>query len=123
MRLVPRQRLRAPFRCGEEMKTPEGYEKDDIRAFLNQSGAWHLVTQNLGYGKSGVPDIVACIPRLITADMVGSRLGLFAGVEVKREGKGPTVIQDKRMNEIWGASGLACWGTAARVIPILKSWL
>jgi Holliday junction resolvase len=62
-----------------------------------------------GFGKSGVPDIVACIN------------GKFVSIEVKREGKEPTALQWQRMAEIDLAGGFAYWGTAARVIPLLKN--
>jgi Holliday junction resolvase len=102
------------------MRTPEGFEKDDICKFLVGLGAWHFRPFMSGYGKSGVPDIVACVPVMITADMVGMRVGVFTSIEIKREGKEPTKLQDTRINEIKDSGGFPCWGTAERVIPILK---
>jgi hypothetical protein len=102
------------------MRTPESWEKDDICKFLVGLGAWFFRPLMAGYGKSGVPDIVACVPITIEAHMVGMRIGVFVGVEVKREGKGPTPLQIARMVEISEAGGYACAGTAERVIPILK---
>jgi hypothetical protein len=64
-----------------------------------------------GYGKSGVPDIVACIE------------GRFWGIEVKREGKAATVLQRRRMDEIEAAGGLAVCGTQEVVIGRIKAWL
>lgn len=107
------------------MRTPEGYEKDDICKYLVSQTAWHFRPFMSGYGKSGVPDIVACVPMTITADMVGMRVGVFTSIEVKREDKKPTKLQDARMDEIKYSGGFAIWGTAERVIPILKAlpWL
>jgi hypothetical protein len=102
------------------MKTPESYEKAEIKKYLVSIGAWHFSPYMAGYGKSGVPDIVACVPVTIEAHMVGMRIGVFVGVEVKRNGKTPTALQTSRMGEIQDAGGFACWGTAERVIPILK---
>ena len=91
-----------------QMKTPESYEKDEICKYLVSQAAWFFRPFMSGYGKAGVPDIVCCIN------------GKFVSIEVKREGKEPTALQEARMKEIREAGGFACWGTAERVIPILK---
>jgi len=91
------------------MKTPEGYEKDEICKYLDSIGAWYYRPYMAGYGKSGMSDIVACID------------GLFWAIEVKREGKAPTKIQRQRMDEIEKAGGYAVAGPAACVIPHLKA--
>ena len=93
------------------MKTPESYEKDDICKYLVSQAAWYFRPYQAGYGKSGVPDIVACIR------------GRFFAIEVKREGKEPTVLQKQRMFEIRDADGTALAGTAAVVIEALKKAL
>ena len=102
------------------MRTPESFEKDDICKYLVSQAAWYFWPYQAGYGKSGVPDIVACVPLTITAEMVGMRVGVFTSIEVKREGKEPTKLQDARMTEIRDSSGFACWGTSEKVIPELK---
>ena len=93
------------------MKTPEGYEKDDICKYLDSIGAWYCKPFMAGYGKRGVPDIIACVN------------GVFWGIEVKREGKDPTMIQHRRMEEIWQAGGRATAGTADKVIRRISAWL
>ena len=93
------------------MKTPEGYEKDEIKAYLKEIGAWFTLPYMAGFGKSGVPDIIACID------------GCFWGIEVKREGKEPTPLQLQRMTEIERAGGVAVAGTAERVIAFIKAAL
>lgn len=105
------------------MKTPESYEKDDTCAYLKSQGAWYFRAAMNGYGKSGVPDIIACVPRIITPAMVGMRFGAFVGVESKREGKEPTPIQYRRIEEISHASGIALWGTANKVMLDLHNVL
>lgn len=90
------------------MKTPEGYEKAEICKYLDSIGAWYFKPYMAGFGKAGVPDIVACLN------------GRLIGIEVKRENKIPTVIQEKRMQEIRDAGGLAFWGTATKVIGQLE---
>lgn len=93
------------------MKTPESYEKDEIKKFLRSIRAWYFMPLMAGFGKSGVPDIVACIK------------GTFWGIEVKRKGKTPTVLQTRRMEEIIHAGGKIAWGPAEKVIPEIKAWL
>ena len=96
------------------MKTPEGYEKDDIDKFLKFLGperCWSFKPYMAGFGKSGVPDYCLCLN------------GAFWGVEVKRAGKEPTVIQERRMIEIRSAGGHAVAGTAEVVIHALREWL
>ena len=93
------------------MKTPEGYEKDKIKKYLDSIGAWYFCPYMAGFGKRGVPDIVACI------------YGRFWGIEVKREGKKPTPIQRRRMDEIIKEGGNVSAGTAAQVIAQLEHWL
>lgn len=92
-----------------KMKTAESYEKDEICKYLISQDAWFFRPFMSGYGKSGVPDIIACIR------------GRLVSIEVKREGKEPTKLQWQRIQEIRAAGGFACWGTAERVIPVLKN--
>lgn len=92
------------------MKTPEGYEKADIKKYLDKIGAWHFSPYSAGFGKSGVSDIIACID------------GVFWAMEVKREGKEPTILQYKRIKEIIEAGGCATWGTADKVIGEIENW-
>ena len=96
------------------MRTPEGYEKDDIDKFLKKLGperCWFFNPYMAGYGKSGVSDKVVCL------------LGTFWSIEVTRPGKEPTVIQRRRMDEVQRAGGRAVAGTAEVVIQALKDWL
>ncbi len=92
------------------MKTPEAYEKAEICKYLDSIGAWYCKPATYGFGKSGVPDIIACLH------------GEFFAIEVKREGKAPTTLQKRRMDEIRDAGGVAFWGTAEKVIVELADW-
>ena len=94
---------------GNAVKTPEGYEKDDICKYLDSIGAWYFKPFMAGYGKRGVPDIVACIN------------GRFVGIEVKREGGVLTMMQLRRLEAIGAAGGGTTWGTAEKVIRELKA--
>lgn len=93
------------------MKTPEGYEKDDICKYLDSIGAWYFKPFMAGYGKRGVPDIVASV------------YGRLWGIEVKREGKVPTPIQIKRMADIKRSGAFVAWGTAKKVIAELEVFI
>jgi Holliday junction resolvase len=93
------------------MRTPESYEKAEICKYLDSIGAWYFKPMMNGFGKAGVPDIVACYQ------------GRFIGVEVKREGKEPTPIQNRRLNEIRTHRGIGVAGTAKQVISYLNELL
>lgn len=92
------------------MMSPEGFEKKAISKHLDKLGCFYFKPAMNGFGKSGVPDIVVCLD------------GYFIGIEVKRENKKPTPIQERRMAEIRKAGGVAFWGTAAKVIFELEEW-
>lgn len=93
-----------------KMQTPESYEKADIKKHLKAIGAWYCLPTTYGRGQSGTPDIVACIR------------GQFWGLEVKREGKAPTPLQNARMAEIELRGGKTAWGTAQKVIREIEAW-
>lgn len=75
------------------MKTPEGYEKDDIDKYLKAIGAYVVKPATFGYGASGHSDRVCCID------------GAFFVIEAKREDKTPTAIQNLRLEEVRKAGG------------------
>lgn len=92
------------------MKTPESYEKQAIKKYLDSLAmCWHMSPTTFGYGASGNPDIVVCLG------------GRFIGIEVKREGKQPTPVQIRRMEQISAAGGVAFWGTAEKVLRDIKN--
>ncbi len=93
------------------MHTPEWHEKHAIAKYLDSISAWHFKPTTMGFGGSGVPDIVGCYQ------------GQFFSIEVKREGKEPSKLQEKRLEQIALAGGAGFWGTADRVIPALKAWV
>lgn len=93
------------------MMTPEGWEKKDLDTFLDEIGAYVVKPATGGYGASGHADRICCIQ------------GMFFSCEVKREGKGPTVLQTRRMEEVEKAGGFAVAGTAAVIIAFIKTAL
>lgn len=93
------------------MHSPEWYEKRDICVYLDSINAWYFKPTTHGFGGSGVPDIIFCYN------------GQFGSIEVKREGKEPTKLQEKRMEEIAKVGGATFWGTAERVVPAIQEWI
>jgi Holliday junction resolvase len=75
------------------MTTPETKVKKAVTKILDTHGAYHFFPATHGYGRSGVPDIVACYR------------GKFIGIECKA-GKGvPTALQLKELRLIDEAGG------------------
>jgi len=91
------------------MRSPEGVEKDAIKKYLTANGFWFFSPSMTGFGGSGVPDLVGC------------KDSKFFAIEVKRPGKAPTPIQQRRMAEIQKHGGLAVAGDAPAVIMQLKA--
>lgn len=77
--------------------TPEKKVKEEIKLFLEDIGAWFFMTIPMGYGRKGIPDIIACYK------------GVFIAIEVKAPGKENTltVWQDKELHAILDAGGYA----------------
>lgn len=63
-----------------------------------------------GFGKGGIPDIIGCYK------------GRFFSIEVKREDRIPTKLQNQRMWEIAQAGGKVFWGTSVKVIKEFELW-
>ena len=82
--------------------------KKEIKTMLADLNAWQFMPmQNMG--QSGVPDHIACVPKVITPDMVGKVVGLFVGIEAKALGKTPTPLQLHQLEGIEFAGGLAMY--------------
>jgi hypothetical protein len=90
------------------MLSPEGWEKKELDAYLDSIGAYVIKPMTGGFGGSGHGDRICCID------------GIFVSIEVKREGKEPTPIQWRRIEEVEAAGGFAFWGTAAKIIGDMK---
>ena len=77
------------------MTTPETKVKKAVTKILDSYGAYHFFPATHGYGRSGVPDIVACYK------------GKFIGIECKA-GKGvPTALQLRELMLIDKAGGIS----------------
>lgn len=75
--------------------TPERKVKDKVVALLKQYGAYHFMPPSNGFGRAGIPDIIACFH------------GRFIAIECKA-GKGKTTaLQDRELERIDAAGGVA----------------
>jgi hypothetical protein len=75
--------------------TPESKVKKQVVAILKQFGVYFFYPVTGGYGRSGVPDIVACWK------------GRFIGIECKAKGGVPTALQMKNLLEISDKQGIS----------------
>ena len=92
--------------------TPEAKVKKKVVAMLKEAGAYYFYPVTGGYGRSGVPDIIACLG------------GKFIGIECKAGKNKATALQLKELNDIKQAGGLSCVineETIPHVIQLLDS--
>ena len=73
--------------------TPEGKVKKQVKKILDDLGAYHFSPMMDGFGRSGVPDIIACYK------------GMFIGIECKAGKNEPTMLQKHNMDLIRKAGG------------------
>jgi len=75
--------------------TPEAKVKQRVRILLEAKGAWHFMPVSNGMGRHGIPDIIACYN------------GRFLAIECKA-GKGhTTALQERELERINAANGIA----------------
>jgi len=77
------------------MATPEKAVKAKVKAVLESEGVYYFMPPANGFGRSGVPDIVACVN------------GLFLGIECKANGNKPTALQIREIEAIRRSNGVA----------------
>lgn len=77
--------------------TPEKKVKDAVTKVLKQRGAYYFFPVTGGFGRSGIPDIIACYK------------GNFVAIECKSGKNKPTALQNSEMNKINDAKGVAVW--------------
>lgn len=76
-------------------RTPEAAVKAKVVAVLKDEGVYYFFPATHGYGRSGVPDIIACVN------------GLFVGIECKAGNNKPTALQVRELERIRQANGCA----------------
>ena len=75
--------------------TPEAKVKKKVKKILDDIGAYHFSPMTAGFGRSGVPDIIACYK------------GRFIGIECKAGDNKPTLLQLRNIEDIKRNQGLA----------------
>ena len=76
-------------------QTPEKKVKDKVVGILKDEGVYYFFPATYGYGRSGVPDIIACAS------------GYFVGIECKAGKNKPTALQVRELEAIRAARGVA----------------
>lgn len=76
-------------------QTPEKKVKTKVEAVLKSEAVYYFFPATHGYGRSGVPDIIACVN------------GRFLAVECKAGGNKPTALQVRELERIRNANGVA----------------
>lgn len=76
-------------------QTPEAKVKAAVRKLLDTHGAYYFSPVTGGFGKSGVPDIIACFH------------GQFIGIECKAGDNQPTALQLRELANIREHEGIA----------------
>ena len=76
-------------------QTPEKRVKTKVESVLKGEGAYYFFPATHGYGRSGVPDIIACVN------------GRFLAIECKAGGNKPTALQVREIENIRSAGGVA----------------
>ncbi len=95
-------------------QTPEKAVKDKVVTILKQEGVYYFFPATHGYGRSGVPDIVACVQ------------GAFLGIECKAGKNKPTALQVRELERIRTAGGSAIvaneenWDMVRALVRVLK---
>lgn len=95
------------------MKT-EANIKTEICQYLNSIGAYYFRPMTMGYGRSGIPDIVGCLPG-----------GLFIGIEVKNAKGLPSPWQAGELRQIDARKGVGILARSVEdveriVAPLLR---
>jgi Holliday junction resolvase len=75
--------------------TPEKKVKAKVVEILKAHGAYYFFPSTFGMGRSGVPDIVCCYK------------GKFIAIECKANGNKTTALQDREIELIKKAGGVA----------------
>ena len=76
-------------------QTPEKKVKDAVTKILRAWDAYYFFPATGGYGRSGVPDIIACYK------------GYFMGIECKAGTRQLTKLQERELERITAAGGFA----------------
>ena len=73
--------------------TPEAKVKKRVREMLDKLGVYHFMPPANGFGRAGIPDIIACMD------------GHFIAIECKAGSGKTTALQERELNRIHNAGG------------------
>lgn len=88
--------------------TPESKVKAQVKRILDAHDVYYFPPATGGYGRSGVPDIVGC------------HRGRFLGIEVKAGSNEPTALQQRELQRIRDAGGIALWVNENTLVELEK---
>ena len=77
--------------------TPEAKVKLNIKMILKTHGVYWAMPVGTGYGNSGIPDFLCCVPPH----------GRFLAIEAKANGGKTTALQNKNLADIENVGGYA----------------
>lgn len=75
--------------------TPEKKVKDAVKKMLDAAGAYHFFAFMVGFGRSGIPDIICCVN------------GKFLAIECKAGKNTTSALQERELAAIRRAGGVA----------------
>jgi hypothetical protein len=90
--------------------TPEAKVKAKVKRILDKVNCYYFCPATGGYGRSGVPDFIACFR------------GHFVGIECKAGDNKPTALQQNELRKIELNEGSACVINEGNVDQ-LEDWL
>ena len=93
--------------------TPEAYEKERVKVFLDEIGAYHFWPVQSGYGSATI-DCLACVQ------------GYFVGIEVKKPGYVPSNFTRRQLvaiDRIAKAGGKVFTGDGFEITRDMAQWL
>jgi len=93
--------------------TPEAKMKKKVDEVLREFGIWYFAPQSGIYGRSGIPDRIACV------------YGTMVGIEVKAPGakRGVTALQEKTMEDMMAAGAVCFVVYDEESLTGLRTWL
>ncbi len=99
--------------------------KDAIKKLLTElwPDVWQIMVVPGGFGTGGVPDHVACVPVVITPEMVGKTYGMLVAVEAKKPKGEFRGLQRIQVANIVKAGGFGQITKGVAQVEILKQQL
>ena len=90
------------------IKSEDDVKKKIIKPWLSKLHAYQFMPVSRGLGVMGIPDHIACVPVVVTQEMVGKTIGLFVAPEAKAPSKkhNASSLQKIQMSKIDAAGGV-----------------